>query len=136
MDDLKGAAKEEVADCFMDVLEADFGKLTRQKRKFEHTGVWHEQLPNGDVACTQDHYAKQLQTIPTEHSEGDDVEITNTPMQTAFWSLLGGAAWMTVTRADVAVHIGHLQRQTHKPLWKHVKQLNAVVRWMKRKPSS
>jgi hypothetical protein len=38
-----------------------------------------------------------------------------------------------VTRADVAVFIGHLQRQTQDPRWRHVRQLNAVVRWMKRR---
>eukprot|EP00959_Pyramimonas_sp_CCMP1952_P162647 3400620-Pyramimonas_sp.AAC.1 len=43
---------------------------------------------------------------------------------------------MLVTRADVAVHIGYLQRHAHEPCWKHARHLNSVVRWIKRKKSS
>ena len=50
MDDFKGAVTEEVADAFMDVLDREFGKLTRQKRKFEHCGILHEQIPDWSAA--------------------------------------------------------------------------------------
>eukprot|EP00959_Pyramimonas_sp_CCMP1952_P336572 7047586-Pyramimonas_sp.AAC.1 len=43
---------------------------------------------------------------------------------------------MLVTRAGVAVHIGNLLRHAHAPCWKHVRHLNSVVRWIKRKNSS
>ena len=62
VDDFKGAATEATADAFMDMLEAEFGKLTRQKRAFEHCGILHEHTP-GEVRCTQDHYVKQLRVI-------------------------------------------------------------------------
>ena len=67
VDDFKGAATEKVADAFMDVLETEFGKLTRQKRAFEHCGIIREQV-DGEVACSQDHYVKQLLLIPLNHA--------------------------------------------------------------------
>eukprot|EP00959_Pyramimonas_sp_CCMP1952_P365892 7663178-Pyramimonas_sp.AAC.1 len=49
--------------------------------------------------------------------------------------LPGGAAWMLVTRADVAVRIGYLQRRAHEPRWKHARRLNAAARRVKRMQS-
>jgi len=93
VDDFKGAATEKVADAFMDVLEAEFGKLTRQKRNFEHCGIMHAQLADA-VTCTQDHYVKQLRLIPMEHSSSleDDVpeEVKYAFLVTSWWSSLGG----------------------------------------------
>ena len=66
VDYFKGAATEEVADAFLDVLEGEFGKLTRKKRNFEHCGIIHTQTPS-KVECTQD--VKQLRLIPLEHPE-------------------------------------------------------------------
>eukprot|EP00959_Pyramimonas_sp_CCMP1952_P094271 1972147-Pyramimonas_sp.AAC.1 len=63
VDDLKGASTESIADAFMDALESEFGKLTRQKSKFEHCGVVHDQHEDGSVWCSQDHYAAQLRPI-------------------------------------------------------------------------
>ena len=133
VDDLKGAATMDTANCFMDALEAEFGKLTRQFRKFEHCGVVHDQKPSGEVHCTQDHYVKQLRLMALEKATADTEPLTET-QKTSYWSLLGGAAWCLVTRADVAIHVGHLQRNAHAPTMKHARQLNAVVKWLKRTP--
>ena len=54
---------------------------------------------------------------------------------TSYSSLIGGAAWTNLTRSDVSVHIGMLQRHSHAPRVKHFKALNTVVKWMKRTPS-
>ena len=135
VDDLKGASNEKIADAFMDALESEFGKLTRRKRKSEHCGVVHEQREDGSVWCSQDHYATQLRPTPVKKARYDDEQLEHQDRM-AYLSLLGDAAWTLVTRADVAVHIGYLQRHAHEPCWKHVRHLNSVVRWMKRKSSS
>ena len=132
VDDLKGAATEPVADSFMNILEQEFGKLTRQKHKFEHTGVLHEMKADGCVECTQDHYVKQLRLISLDKAKGDDEDL-DSETQGLYWSLLGGLAWLTVTRADIAVHVGYLQRHTHDTQWRHVRALNTVVKWTRRR---
>jgi len=132
VDDFKMAASEEVSDGFMDALEEEFGPLTRQKRRFEHCGIWHEQLQDR-VECSQDHYVKQLRTIDMPKGSPEYQEVDEAT-QASYWSLVGGVAWTTLTRGDVPVNVGHLQRQVKKPLWRHVKQVNSVVRWMKRTP--
>ena len=134
VDDFKGAATEKVADAFMDVLEAEFGKLTRQKRACEHCGIIHEQV-DGEVRCSQDHYVKQLRLILLNHA-GDLEDDVPEDVKQSFWSLLGGAAWLVSTRGEIVVYIGHLQRRQQSPKWKHIRHLNALARWMRRKPSS
>ena len=133
VDDLKGGAEEEVADKFMDALESSFGKLTRCKRKFEHTGVWHEQMPNGDIHTSQDHYVKQLRMISLDAAGPDEEACNDVNHVQAYWSLLGAVAWTLVVRADIAVFVGHLQRHAHAPRWVHLKQLNTLLRWLKRR---
>ena len=128
VDDFKGAATEQMADAFMDILEQEFGKLTRLKRKFEQCGILHEQIP-GQVSCTQDRYVKQLRLIPMEHAGAMQDEVSE-PVKYSFWSFLGGAAWTVMTRRDIIIYIGFLQRHQKAPTWRHVKHLNTVVRWM------
>eukprot|EP00959_Pyramimonas_sp_CCMP1952_P109631 2293301-Pyramimonas_sp.AAC.1 len=60
VDDLKGASTDSIADAFRSALESEFGQLTRQKRRFEHCGVVHDQHEDGSAWCSQDHYAAQL----------------------------------------------------------------------------
>ena len=52
-----------------------------------------------------------------------------------FWSLLGGLAWLLMTRADICPFIGYLQRAAQKPLNRHVKLINRVLRYCRRVPS-
>ena len=91
----------------------------------------HEHTP-GEVRCTQDDYVKQLRVIPIEHGGGLD-EAVGEQVKASFWSLLGAAAWVLMTRGDVAVYVGSLQRNQQSPTWKHISHLNSVVRWMRRK---
>ena len=51
----------------------------------------------------------------------------------SYGSLVGGIAWTLLTRSDVAVHVGFLQRNAHAPRVKHFRAANTVVRWMKRR---
>ena len=62
----------------------------------------------------------------------EETEVTDSDLRSSYSSLIGGAAWASLTISDVAVHIGYLQRNAHAPRVKHYKVLNTVVRWMKR----
>ena len=70
-----------------------------------------------------------------EHA-GELEDVVPEEVKQSFWSLLGGAAWMVMTRGEIVVYISYLQRNQQAPQWKHIRQMNALVRWMKRKPSS
>eukprot|EP00971_Amphidinium_carterae_P093503 1850478-Amphidinium_carterae.2 len=52
--------------------------------------------------------------------------------KTAFWSLLGGASWMTQSRPDIAVWIHSLQRAAKTPQKLHAVKLNSLVKYMKK----
>ena len=71
-----------------------------------------------------------LTSLPSD----EETEVTERDLTSAYSSLIGGAAWTNLTRSDVAVHIGYLQRNAHAPRVKHFKALNTVVKWMKRTP--
>jgi hypothetical protein len=73
-----------------------------------------------------------LRLIPLNQAGPEEEEVP-VEVRSSFWSLLGGAAWVVMTRGDIVVYIGFLQRSQQKPTWKHIKHLNTVVRWMKRK---
>jgi hypothetical protein len=135
VDDLKGASSEPVFDRLCQELAKHFGDLTIQKRTFEHLGTLHVQNDDYSVSCNQDHYVKQLRLISLDSLGTDDEEVvTDTDMTSSYSSLIGGAAWTLITRSDVSVHIGALQRRSHAPRVQDFKSLNAVVRWMKRRP--
>ena len=48
-------------------------------------------------------------------------------------SLLGGLAWLVLTRVDLAVYVQALQRRAHSPRVVDFKRLNTVVRYSRRK---
>eukprot|EP00973_Karenia_brevis_P077827 10815381-Karenia_brevis.AAC.1 len=62
----------------------------------------------------------------------NDDESVSEKQKVAYWSLVGGIAWTLVTRADVAVYCGYLQRNSKDPKIKHIKQCNRLLRHMKR----
>ena len=135
VDDLKGASSEATFDDLCKRLTAEFGELTIQKKRFEHLGIMHNQLEDYSVESTQDHYVKQLRLMSlTSLPSDEESEVTESDLTSAYSSLIGGAAWTNLTRSDVAVHIGYLQRNAHAPRVKHFKALNTVVKWMKRTP--
>ena len=133
VDDLKGASSEETFDEICKRLSNEFGDLTIQKREFEHLGIVHKHLDDFSVECTQDHYVKQLRLLSLASLPSDEeADVTDADMMSSYSSLIGGAAWTSLTRSDVAVHIGMLQRNAHAPKVKHFRALNTVVKWMKR----
>ena len=52
-----------------------------------------------------------------------------------YWSVLGALNFALLTRCDIAVFVGALQRVAHKPTILHCKRLNAVLRWAQRNPA-
>ena len=138
VDDLKGAGTKKATERILEILTRAFGKLKVCRGSFEHTGVQHEQDPKTyEVSTTQDHYVKQLRPMALDSlNQVPDEQLVEESMHPAFWSLLGGASWVLVTRADVAVYVGHLQRNAKKPNAGHLRLLNKIVKWMKRRPCS
>ena len=56
-----------------------------------------------------------------------------------FMSLRGGIAWVTMCRADALTYVGHLQRcssTSSPPTYGHVGELNQLLKWLKRQPST
>eukprot|EP00959_Pyramimonas_sp_CCMP1952_P042945 898683-Pyramimonas_sp.AAC.1 len=51
-------------------------------------------------------------------------------------SLLGRVAWMVLTRADIVVYVGKLQRNMKDVKISDSKDLNKVLKWIKRAPST
>ena len=50
-----------------------------------------------------------LDSLPTD----GETEVTEPDLLTSYSSLIGGIAWTLLTRSDVAVHVGALQRNAH-----------------------
>ena len=106
------------------------GVLKKAVGDFEHCGIMHRQLPNGDVTIHQNHYTPQLNALSIP---GDtNLEALCCPKDhAAYMSLLGAVAWMVNTRADVAIFVGALQRVAKNPRIIDMKRLNTVLKFMK-----
>ena len=121
-----------MADSLLHHLEKNFGKCKAEFGTFTHTGVRHRHRP-GRVVCDQDEYVSALQQMNLSHlkgcADGDSVDQTT---HSAFQSLLGGAAWTALTRADAAVYMQALQRRAHAPRVVDCRRLNILVRYLKR----
>jgi len=59
-------------------------------------------------------------------------ESVSEQLHSSYMSLLGGAAWMTLTVAAISVFIQALQRHAQGPRLIDCKRLNALVRYLKR----
>ena len=77
------------------------------------------------------HYVQQLRSItsvelsfkPGSGSEDD----ASAALTALFTSLLGGLAWLTQLRADIAVYVVALQRRMKAPKIIHCKRCNRVL---------
>ena len=132
VDDLKGTARRAVAESLLKHLEAHFGKCKSEWGRFSHTGIWHEHRP-GEVICHQREYVAALRAMNLTSLKGkEDHASVSEETHREFQTLLGGAAWTVLTRADAAVYIQALQRRAHAPRVIDCKRLNVVVRFLKR----
>ena len=137
LDDIKGGATEFERGQLAIKLQEVFGKdLKSDLRNFEFTGVKHLQRPDHSIYCHQDHYVLELSTIPLDNVEhlGDDTEAPE-PETAAFGSLLGGLGWLLVTRQDICAFVAFLQRLARKPLVRHLRMINKVLRYCKKTPA-
>jgi hypothetical protein len=85
------------------------------------------------VTTCQDEYLKQLNAIEDSRLQSQPLTI-DLPLDLTgkYGSLLGGVAWVGMSRADALVYIQYLQRNMKKPAFKHLKDLNRLLRWLVR----
>ncbi len=90
-------------------------------------------IPSHWKSSHQRHYVKELHAIDTAliNMDDDDTPLSEAVRQ-VFWSLLGALAWLLQTRADIAPFVGFLQRNTHDPRIRHLRQINRVLAYCKR----
>ena len=135
VDDLKGAARRSDAEKLLQHIEKHVGKCKQAWNTFLHTGIQHERSKDG-IYCHQHEYALQLKPLdPRSWKNLADDELAEAELASLFISLLGGAAWMVLTRPDAAVYIQALQRRAHAPRVVDCKRLNLVVKFIKNQPS-
>ena len=132
VDDLKGGAKKELAMKLLKFLEVEFGPCKNEWKDFTHTGIEHERRPKG-IFCHQWKYTQALGSLDlSSYAKQDENMYVREDTHSAYSSLLGGAAWLVLTRSDGSIYIQALQRHASKPRLKDCRRLNIVVRFLKR----
>jgi len=132
VDDLKGGARKAVALKLLAHLEAKFGPCKAEWQKFTHTGVEHERLPNG-VWCHQGTYTAALKPLELTSIKGRPIEeLVLADLASKFASLLGGVAWIVLTRAEIAIYVQALQRRASGPRVTDCRRINVLVRYVTR----
>ena len=80
----------------------------------------HDRKADYTVECSQDRYVKQLRLMALDSLPTDEEALVeDKDLLSSSQSLVGGVAWTLLTRFDVAVHVGYLQRHAHAPRAKH-----------------
>ena len=105
VDDLKMTGVRAVIEEFLVSIAEKFGGLAIHWNCFDHCGVRHEQqLSTMEVIISQDHYAKSLKEIDSAELNllAEDAEVSE-HLRGCYMSLLGGVAWLVITRVDVSV---------------------------------
>ena len=120
--DLKGACRKEVALQLIAHLEKHFGKVKIDYDEFIHTGVKHERKKDG-VMTHQFAYVEQLKPLLVPRGGNDDAEAEG-EIREGFHSLLGGVAWIVITRGDVMVYVQALQQRSKAPRLRDCRRLN------------
>ena len=129
VDDIKLAGTEAAVQQLKAALEARYDSVEFREPPFEHTGIMHEQLPGGDVVVHQDHYIKQLCPLCLDEVAGHPSDAKLPPeLHAQYRSLLGGVAWLSLTRADVLAFVSRLQRAANAPSVLDAVDLNKVLR--------
>eukprot|EP00959_Pyramimonas_sp_CCMP1952_P401942 8422612-Pyramimonas_sp.AAC.1 len=91
------------------------------------------------MECTMDHnhYVSQLKPMPTTiFDKQADSDKANDEQVSLYMSLLGDVAWMVLTRADIVVYVGRLFRNLKDVKISDLTDLNQVLKWIKRVPST
>ena len=135
VDDLKITGLQRQMQALMSCLTGHFDELKTATDNFEHLGLKHTKNEDGTRQVSQDHYVSELKHVPEGGLKSNLDEPVNDAVRTKFSSLLGGLAWVTQTRLDVAVFVAALQRKLKAPTNRRdVINLNRVLSYIKRKP--
>jgi len=134
VDDLKGTSSLEERDRLYKFLVARYEDVTLNEAPFECIGLMHTR-ENDSWVLDQHHYVKQLNVIDCTGVKHEDPNVSVSKVYiSAYQSLLGGMAWLTLTRPDIIVFVGRFQRTGSAPCVKDLLDINTVLRWIKRKP--
>ena len=135
VDDLKLAGVDAEVKRTLKILEHHFDQLKLERDNFEHLGLKHSLSADGSRFVSQAHYVSELKPIPDKDLKLQDPKTpVDEGVHDKFRSLLGGVAWVTQTRPDVAVFVSALQRKMKAPTAGDVVNLNRVLKYLKVKP--
>ena len=136
VDDIKLAGEPKEVATIVQHIERTFGELKKHYDTFTNCGIRHTRHSDGSITMDQDEYIQAL--CPITHTELTRTNLHNQAseqLQQLFASLLGAAAYALLAQHNMAVFIVNLQRQKTKLLVRHVRQLNIVVKAMKKQPA-
>ena len=135
VDDLKITGNDSERAAIIRGLEKEFDQLKVENDCFEHLGLKHSLESDGTRVLSQQHYIAELRPIPDADLKLMQPEAEVSPeIARLYMSLLGGVAWTTQTRPDVAVFVSALQRRLKAPRVQDVANLNRVLKYLKLKP--
>ena len=136
VDDLKITGSRESIMFILKAIEKVYGELKIVENNFTNCGIRHIQdATTKEITLDQNEYVKGIHVIshPDMSSKGPN-EFCCPDLHQLYWSILGAINFATLSRADIAVFVSALQRQSRKPKMLHCKRHNAVVRWAQRNP--
>ena len=128
VDDNGAAGLPPVMDATHQLFVDAFGKTTRDKLPFTHTGVRCSRLKTGGIKQDQDEYCQKLKpyVIETHRRSADSEPLTPTEL-TGYRGLVGGLLWLCQTRvdllADTILAAGEVTRTTVA----HLKMANSMI---------
>ena len=134
VDDLKLAGKEHALLKVINALTEAVGKLKIERQAFEHYGIMHRTLDGGSIAIYQNQYIAQLKAVDLPKNVNLE-SLRSEHDIAAYMSLLGAAAWIVNTRAEVAIFVGALQSVAKSPKYVDLKRLNVILKYIKRHPT-
>ena len=137
VDDLKTTGQRDKTLKIFGAIEKVFGSLKINWNNFTNCGVRHTQDVNTkEITLDQTEYVQKIK--PIIHADLRN-KLPDEPcvhdLHMLYWSVLGALNFALLTRCDIAVFVGALQRVAHKPTILHCKRLNAVLRWAQRNPA-
>lgn len=134
VDDLKMTGLLDEIARAQKILEENVDELKCEVDNFEHLGLQHYRHNNDTICVTQEHYAKELRTIPEADLRINPQEVVSPEVGKLYMSLLGGVAWLVQTRLDICVFVAALQRRLQNPRGQDVIALNRIVKYVQKKP--
>eukprot|EP00972_Heterocapsa_arctica_P110129 16216401-Heterocapsa_arctica.AAC.1 len=85
----------------------------------------------------QDHYFEKLRTIEDKIFSNFKEDTLLPPAHAAqYMTLLGCLASLVIMRPDIAIFVSALQKHAKQPEVRHLRRLNTVLSWVRRKKCS